>query len=408
MILYVYTLHVLINVHVDKLRSVVRQSMAHAPPGQPEGPDTTPIRAGRRRRRPPLAASSSSSDDDAYDGDDASRSLRRSMYSAESRTTRRFTNASSSDDDDDDARREDTLRARVRGDLRRNVRDLASTSSRGPLSGEWFVACNALSRVAEYCVLEMRSAPSSKHAPDATLWERDDAIAPRFVLEEGKLNVVIRALSELCVFTGVGGGEESSSSTREDVGGRAGSGLSLDDAVTSAAYNHRVDETVVRENLREFERAGGVVLERCLTFVECVQTCDFDEVSELRRDRLPHDPVRGLSAVPRGLSLSSSTPRERRRVERRLSRRERVSSLHQTRLHSLSRVDLIWRRFISIYLPPTDDEPPHHHHPCKVDGALRARPRGGIGGEFRSARATERERRRDRRKGRRCGAPVPG
>ena len=138
--------------------------MAHAPPGQPEGPDTTPIRAGRRRRRPPLAAYSSSSDDDAYDGDDASRSLRRSMYSAESRTTRRFTNASSSDDDDDDARREDTLRARVRGDLRRNVRDLASTSSRGPLSGEWFVACNALSRVAEYCVLEMRSAPSSKHA----------------------------------------------------------------------------------------------------------------------------------------------------------------------------------------------------------------------------------------------------
>jgi hypothetical protein len=254
----------------------------------------------------------------------------------------------------------------------------------------------------------MRSAPSSKHAPDATLWERDDAIAPRFVLEEGKLNVVIRALSELCVFTGVGGGEESSSSTREDVGGRAGSGLSLDDAVTSAAYNHRVDETVVREKLREFERAGGVVLERCLTFVECVQTCDFDEVNELRRDRLPHDPVRGLSAVPRGLSLSSSTPRERRRVERRLSRRERVSSLHQTRLHSLSRVDLIWRRFISIYLPPTDDEPPHHHHPCKVDGALRARPRGGIGGEFRSARATERERRRDRRKGRRCGAPVPG
>ena len=82
MILYVYTLHVLINVHVDKLRSVVRQSMAHAPPGQPEGPDTTPIRAGRRRRRPPLAAYSSSSDDDAYDGDDASRSLRRSMYSA--------------------------------------------------------------------------------------------------------------------------------------------------------------------------------------------------------------------------------------------------------------------------------------------------------------------------------------
>ena len=58
------------------------------------------------------------------------------------------------------------------------------------LTAEWFSVVEALQHIANIAIMEERL---PKADDDATLWERDD-LTVRYMLEEGKLNVTLRAV----------------------------------------------------------------------------------------------------------------------------------------------------------------------------------------------------------------------
>ena len=83
----------------------------------------------------------------------------------------------------------DSLNARLAQDLRAQVRRLGCFPVYSP---PWVEMVESLNHVAQVSSMES-NLPQAKE--DATLWETDEA-AVRFILEDGKLNLCVRAMIE--------------------------------------------------------------------------------------------------------------------------------------------------------------------------------------------------------------------
>ena len=79
------------------------------------------------------------------------------------------------------------LSQRLQADLRKAIHSLGSYR---PFSEKWIKMCDALSRIGHITTMEVTLPKENK---DATLWDCDE-LALRFLLEDGKLNLVLRNL----------------------------------------------------------------------------------------------------------------------------------------------------------------------------------------------------------------------
>ncbi|CAM9751222.1 unnamed protein product [Ectocarpus sp. 12 AP-2014] len=147
----------------------------------------------------------------------------------------------------------EALSAKLSADLRGNIRALGAFPL---LSDEWCKMATALGRIAEIseaeakltqdCIEGERKTGEGKDC-QKTLWEGEE-MALRYVLEDGKLNVCLRNLSEWRKFH----------RNRRDGGGQAGE-----------------DGPLVLESLDSFEKGMGTVLRNAWTHVEALQTTDI-------------------------------------------------------------------------------------------------------------------------------------
>ena len=125
----------------------------------------------------------------------------------------------------------ETLSQRLAADLRRHVKRLGTPA---PLTAEWFDNVESLQHIGNIAVMEQRLPQA--HAASATLWERDD-LTVRYMLEEGKLNVTLRAVVN----------------HRNFLRRRA----EFEAAVTATANYHKVDRAVVESRVKTCEKCTG-------------------------------------------------------------------------------------------------------------------------------------------------------
>jgi len=89
---------------------------------------------------------------------------------------------------------------------------------------------------------------------EQTLWDRDE-LTVRFIMEEGKLNLVARELA--------------------DVRERTSSSPALEASLAAAAKRTGMEPNVLLQRVAQYERSLGSLLECCLQSVEAVQTADL-------------------------------------------------------------------------------------------------------------------------------------
>jgi hypothetical protein len=125
----------------------------------------------------------------------------------------------------------ETLSQRLAADLRKHVKRLGTPA---PVTAEWFDNVESLQHIGNIAVMEQRLPQS--HAASATLWERDD-LTVRYMLEEGKLNVTLRAMVNHRNFL----------RRRTE----------FEAAVTATANYHKVDRAVVESRVKTCEKCTG-------------------------------------------------------------------------------------------------------------------------------------------------------
>ncbi|KNC50351.1 uncharacterized protein AMSG_06839 [Thecamonas trahens ATCC 50062] len=138
-------------------------------------------------------------------------------------------------------------------DIRHAIRSLSAAPV---FSSQWFSMCDALESVAAVAVKETKAVRDGCGSPSGrkTLWERDE-VCVRFVLEEGKLNLVVRNLREFKVMQ---------------------RNMVLNPSFkTSLVGKLKKGPMQVDEALRSFEDNLGVVLLACVWAIEAMQTMDM-------------------------------------------------------------------------------------------------------------------------------------
>mmetsp|Transcript_4272 Transcript_4272/g.8517 ORF Transcript_4272/g.8517 Transcript_4272/m.8517 type:complete len:308 (-) Transcript_4272:1857-2780(-) len=160
----------------------------------------------------------------------------------------------------------DDLSRKLASDLRKHVRRLGPYSI---FSREWLDMVDSLQHITNIALMEQRL---PKKSEEGTLWERDE-LTIRFVLEEGKLNLALRLLSDLRDF------EES-----EEKGS----------ALERAAEVLQVEKGTLETRMRVFEQSLGLLLNCSLRSVESLQTADLPLLLThiLRVLRTPADAVK--------------------------------------------------------------------------------------------------------------------
>ncbi|KAK3285884.1 hypothetical protein CYMTET_6526 [Cymbomonas tetramitiformis] len=141
----------------------------------------------------------------------------------------------------------DNLSRKLAVDLRKHIRKLQAHPL---LSSEWFEMVETLQHITNIAVMEQRL-PKKE---GGTLWDRDE-LTVRFVLEEGKLNMCLRALVEYA---------EKKQETSKFEG-----------AVANSCQVHNIDAAQVTSSLVSFEQSMGMLLSCCFKSEETLQTCDL-------------------------------------------------------------------------------------------------------------------------------------
>lgn len=131
---------------------------------------------------------------------------------------------------------------RLTSDLRARVRRLAHYT---PLSGEWIEMTDTLQHLASVALMEEKDNTKK----DGSIWERDE-LCVRYIIEEGKINMLLRTMNEFKLF--------HYNSLKEG---------SLKD-----------EESKVR--MKIFEQSLGIVLKCTLSAVEALQTLDITHLIE--------------------------------------------------------------------------------------------------------------------------------
>eukprot|EP00906_Rhabdomonas_costata_P025466 RCo036406 len=126
---------------------------------------------------------------------------------------------------------------RLTSDLRARVRRL---SHYPPLSLEWIEMTDTLQHLASVAMMEEKDSTKK----EGSIWERDELCA-RYIIEEGKINMLMRAMNEFKVFHY--------------------------NALIEGTYKD--EDTKVRMKL--FEQSLGILLKCTLSAVEALQTLDL-------------------------------------------------------------------------------------------------------------------------------------
>lgn len=114
---------------------------------------------------------------------------------------------------------------------------------------EWFIIADTLQHIASVAMME-ESGPEKK---DGTLWDRDELVI-RFLLEEGKLNMLTRLLVDFK--NGTRGSDAASPSMSLLMSRFAG------------------DSTAATIRIRSFEASLGLLLKCAFGSIESLQICD--------------------------------------------------------------------------------------------------------------------------------------
>lgn len=131
---------------------------------------------------------------------------------------------------------------RLTSDLRARVRRLAHYA---PLSPEWSEMTDTLQHLASVAVMEEKDSAKK----DGSIWERDE-LCVRYIIEEGKINMLMRSMSEFKSFN----------------------------YAAEAEGGIKDDDTKVRVKI--FEQSLGLLLKCTFTAVEALQTLDITHLIE--------------------------------------------------------------------------------------------------------------------------------
>eukprot|EP00667_Euglena_gracilis_P016611 EG_transcript_17401 len=131
---------------------------------------------------------------------------------------------------------------RLTSDLRARVRRLAHYA---PLTPEWVAMADTLQHLASVAMMEEKDSTSKKDG--GSIWERDE-LCVRYIIEEGKINMLMRSMNEFKKYQYQCQGE----------------GIK--------------EETKV--SMKVFEQSLGILLKCAFTAVEALQTLDLTNVVE--------------------------------------------------------------------------------------------------------------------------------
>eukprot|EP00992_Anisonema_acinus_P000101 TRINITY_DN10034_c0_g1_i2.p1 TRINITY_DN10034_c0_g1~~TRINITY_DN10034_c0_g1_i2.p1 ORF type:complete len:296 (+),score=57.71 TRINITY_DN10034_c0_g1_i2:78-965(+) len=131
---------------------------------------------------------------------------------------------------------------RLTSDLRARVRRLAHFT---PLSVEWIEMTDTLQHLASVAMMEEKDSAKK----DGSIWERDE-LCVRYIIEEGKINMLLRTMNEFKVFQ-----------------------------YTAMKEGSAKDEES-RIRMKIFEQSLGIVLKCTFTAVEALQTLDLTHLIE--------------------------------------------------------------------------------------------------------------------------------
>eukprot|EP00698_Gefionella_okellyi_P018868 TRINITY_DN570_c0_g2_i1.p1 TRINITY_DN570_c0_g2~~TRINITY_DN570_c0_g2_i1.p1 ORF type:complete len:330 (-),score=82.52 TRINITY_DN570_c0_g2_i1:970-1935(-) len=145
----------------------------------------------------------------------------------------------------------DDATRKLTAELRRHIRAMAAYP---PLTPEWFVMVESLQHIASIALMEQSPA---KPGSQATLWDRDE-MSVRYLLEEGKLNMCLRAL-------------HFHSSLKRELAQNP-------EILAQKAEELQLSPAVVQNKLDLFEHSMGLLLKCAFDSVESLQTCDLPEL----------------------------------------------------------------------------------------------------------------------------------
>jgi len=132
---------------------------------------------------------------------------------------------------------------RLTSDLRARVRRLAQYP---PLSPEWVAMADTLQHLASVAMMEEKDNSSKKDA--GSIWERDE-LCVRYIIEEGKINMLMRSMNDFKTHQYQKGAE-------------------------------KVFQDEKRVSMKVFEQSLGILLRSAFGAVEALQTLDLTHVVE--------------------------------------------------------------------------------------------------------------------------------
>lgn len=129
-------------------------------------------------------------------------------------------------------------------------------------SSRWFAMLTSIQSVTDMAIDEQKKAKESGGGVDGTLWERSELIV-RYMLEEGKLNLMLRLLTDF------------KTNQRNE---KFAQSLA---AAKASEPNHRFDDLgTIKIKAALYEQALGLLLSCALCSIESLQTLDIVELLE--------------------------------------------------------------------------------------------------------------------------------
>lgn len=171
-----------------------------------------------------------------------------------------------SKEDDPSVSREDRI-ARLKTELREHIRFLSDYE---PMSTDWLRMAESMHQIANVAFMEtsmsLTEAGAAQSEPallqagkkaSGTLWDQEkDELAVRILLEEGKLNLVLRVLHRYC------------EATRQP---------DWNDLVAATAAKYKSEVKTVSDRCRIFEQSVGILLKYVMQHIEALQIIDQPE-----------------------------------------------------------------------------------------------------------------------------------
>jgi len=175
---------------------------------------------------------------------------------------------------------------RLKDELREHIRFLADYEL---LSMDWLRMAESLHQIANVAFMETHLPPSEDNPltqqgkkEKGTLWDQErDELAVRILLEEGKLNLVLRILHKY------------RQATRDST--------KFTELIQSASSKYQSDMTLIQERCHVFEQSVGLLLKLAFQHVEALQIMDVPEFiqhcAEVMKDALESNRTTPLTPV---------------------------------------------------------------------------------------------------------------